>query len=180
MMRGSGIPWDLRVEDPYDNYGDLKFDVPVGFNGDCYDRYLVRLDEMRQSIFIILQCCQRLSSPEIERLPSAGFDYKLTPPPRAHMKFFMESLIHHFKYYTSGFSVPSGEVYRCVERPKGEFGVFLISDGTSRPYRCRIKAPGFSHLQALEELSRGHMLSDIVAIIGTMDLVFGEIDRLRS
>lgn len=178
MLRGSGIPWDIRVENPYDSYEDLSFDIPVGSHGDCYDRYLVRLEEMRQSTFIIMQCCQKLSNPALAGTPATGENHKFTPPPRAHMKFFMESLIHHFKYFTSGFAVPAGEVYQCVERPKGEFGVFLISNGTSRPYRCRIKAPGFRHLQALNELSKGHMLSDVVAVIGTMDLVFGEVDRL--
>lgn len=174
LLRASGLPWDLRRDAPYDCYDRLDFSIPVAARGDCYDRYLVRVAEMRQSLGIILQCVSFLSS-------NPGFvkvdDRKVSPPSRANMKFFMESLIHHFKLYTEGFSPEPGETYATVEAPKGEFGVFLVSDGSSRPYRCRIKAPGFLHLQALDELSRNHMLADLVTIIGTLDLVFGEIDR---
>lgn len=172
MLRGSGIAWDLRKSQPYDVYSKMKFKVPVGQNGDCYDRYLVRMEEMRESLKIIEQC--------LEQLPEGEFrttNRKVTPPPRAEMKISMEALIHHFKLYTEGYDVPAGETYTCVEAPKGEFGVHLISDGTNRPYRCYIRAPGFPHLQALEFMSKGHMLADLVANIGSMDIVFGEIDR---
>lgn len=176
MLRGSGVPWDLRLDSPYDCYPRLVFRVPVSREGDTYSRYLIRVLEMRESLFLVTQTAQYLlENPD-------GFvkadDRKVSPPSRGNMKFFMESLIHHFKYYSEGVRPPAGETYAAVEAPKGEFGVFLCSDGSSRPYRCRIKAPGFLHLQALDELSRGHMLADLVAIIGTMDLVFGEIDRL--
>lgn len=172
MLRGSGIAWDLRKSQPYDVYDRMKFKVPVGKNGDCYDRYLVRVDEMRESVKIIKQC--------IEQMPSGDFrtkDRKVAPPSRAEMKVSMEALIHHFKLYTEGYDVPAGETYTCVEAPKGEFGVHLISDGTNHPYRCYVRAPGFAHLQALEFMSKGHMLADVVANIGSMDIVFGEIDR---
>jgi len=175
MLRGSGLAWDLRRIVPYDVYDRLLFSVPVASRGDCYDRYLVRVAEMRQSLWIILQCSAFLSN---FVGPVQLQDGKVSPPSRANMKYFMEALIHHFKLYTEGFSIFPGETYVSVEAPKGEFGVFLCSDGSPRPYRCRIKAPGFLHLQALDELSRGHMLADLVTIIGTMDLVFGEIDRL--
>lgn len=172
MLRGSGIPWDLRRAQPYEVYSDLDFDIPIGKNGDCYDRYLVRMEEMRQSLRIILQCIEKMPSG-----PVVTQDPKIAPPKRALMKESMEALIHHFKLYTEGYHVPAGETYTAVEAPKGEFGVFLVSDGSNRPYRCKIRAPGFAHLQALEFLSKGHMLADVVAIIGSLDIVFGEIDR---
>lgn len=172
MLRSSGIPWDLRKAQPYDVYDVMEFDVPIGKNGDCYDRYLLRMEEMRQSLRIIKQA--------IEQMPGGPVkteDRKIAPPPRAEMKRSMEALIHHFKLYTEGYHVPEGEIYVPVEAPKGEFGVYLVSDGSNKPYRCRIKAPGFVHLQALDFMSKGHMLADVVAIIGSMDIVFGEIDR---
>jgi len=172
MLRGSSIPWDLRRNKPYEVYDLIDFAVPTGINGDCYDRYLIRVEEMRQSLRIIDQA--------LNSLPK-GFwrvdDHKLTPPSRAMMKFSMESLIHHFKLYTEGFIVPEGDTYVAVEAPKGEFGVFVSSDGSNRPYRCRIKAPGFLHLQGLDFMSRGHLIADLVTIIGTQDIVFGEVDR---
>jgi NADH:ubiquinone oxidoreductase subunit D len=162
----------LRKFHPYDAYNEIDFNIPVGRNGDCYDRYLVRIAEMRQSLLIILQC--------LDKIPT-GFvkvdDRKISPPSRALMKYSMESLIHHFKLYSEGFSVPRGETYTVVESPKGEFGVHLVSDGTNRPYRCRIRAPGFMHLQALDFMSKGHLLADVVTILGTQDIVFGEVDR---
>jgi NADH-quinone oxidoreductase subunit D len=177
MLRASGIPWDIRYESPYDWYDKLDFSIPIGTRGDCYERYLLRIFEMRQSLIIIEQCFQLLKN----SYPS-GFikvdDRKISPPSRAFMKFSMESLIHHFKLYTEGFSVSRGSCYAIVEAPKGEFGVFIVSDGSSKPYRCRIRSPGFFHLQALNSIANGCMLADLVAIIGTMDLVFGEIDRL--
>lgn len=173
MLRGSGIPWDLRKTRPYEIYDELKFRIPVGSKGDCYDRYLIRVEEMRQSVSIIEQC--------LNKMPSFGrykmSDHKITPPPRAVMKFDMHSLIHHFKLFSEGYSLPKGESYVAVEAPKGEFGVFLVSNGTNRPYRCRIRAPGFCHLQGLDFMSKNHMIADVVTIIGTQDIVFGEIDR---
>jgi len=172
MLRGSGIAWDLRKNQPYEIYDELDFEIPVGKNGDCYDRYLIRIHEMRQSLKIIEQCINKIPLGQIK-----SDDHKLMPPSRANMKYSMESLIHHFKLYSEGFSVPKGETYTCVEAPKGEFGVFLVSDNTNKPYRCHIKAPGFAHLQGLNLMSKGHMISDVVTIIGTQDIVFGEVDR---
>ena len=172
MLRGSGVPWDLRKSQPYDVYERMDFDVVVGKNGDSYDRYLVRVEEMRQSLKIIKQCVKEMPKGAIKTL-----DRKVAPPPRAEMKRSMEALIHHFKLYTEGYHVPKGETYTAVEAPKGEFGVYLISDGSNKPYRCRLRAPGFAHLQGLDFMCKGHMLADVVAIIGTQDIVFGEIDR---
>jgi NADH-quinone oxidoreductase subunit D len=172
MLRASNVAWDLRKAQPYDVYDRMEFDVPVGLTGDCYARYLVRMEEMRQSVKIIRQC--------IEQMPGGPVkvdDRKIAPPPRAEMKRTMESLIHHFKLYTEGYHVPEGETYTAVEAPKGEFAVYLVSDGSNKPYRCRIRAPGFAHLQGMDFMSKGHMLADAVAIIGSMDIVFGEIDR---
>ena len=172
MLRGSGIAWDLRKSNPYDVYNEMDFEVPVGKNGDCYDRYLVRVLEMYESIKIIKQC--------IEKMPQGAVktdDSKVTPPTRAKMKESMEAMIHHFKLYTEGYNVPPGETYKAVEAPKGEFGVYLYSIGNNRPYRCRIKAPGFAHLQGLDFMSKGHLMADVITIIGTLDIVFGEIDR---
>ncbi len=174
MLRGSGIEWDLRRKQPYAVYGQLDFDIPVGTNGDCYDRYLVRVEEMRQSNKIIKQCVQWLQQ---NPGPVIVADHKLTPPKREAMKDDMESLIHHFKLFTEGYCVPEGEVYSAVEHPKGEFGIYLISDGANKPYRLKVRAPGFAHLSAINEMVQGHMLSDVVAVIGTQDIVFGEIDR---
>lgn len=172
MLRGSGVSWDLRKNQPYEQYGSIDFDICVGNNGDCYDRYLIRIEEMRQSVRIIQQCLNCLPEGSVR-----VDDKKISPPSRKMMKNSMESLIHHFKLYSEGFSVGSGESYAGVEAPKGEFGVFLVSDGTNRPYRCKIKAPGLAHLQGLDLMSRGHMVADVVTIIGTQDIVFGEIDR---
>lgn len=172
MLRGSGFAWDLRKSQPYDVYGEMDFDIPIGKNGDCYDRYLLRVEEMYQSLRIIKQCIAKMPEGLIKTL-----DRKISPPPRAEMKHSMEALIHHFKLYTEGYHVPKGEIYAAVEAPKGEFGVFLVADGTNKPYRCRIKAPGFAHLQGLDFMSRGHMLADVVANIGSLDIVFGEVDR---
>lgn len=172
MLRGSGIVWDLRKNQPYEVYDKLDFDIPVGSKGDCYDRYLIRVNEMRQSLRIIDQC--------LNNMPEGLFktdDLKITNPSRDQLRNDMESLIHHFKYYSEGFPVPAGETYAAVEAPKGEFGVYLVSDGTNKPYRCKIKAPGFTHLQGLDFMSRGHMVADVVTIIGTQDIVFGEVDR---
>ena len=174
MLRASGIPWDLRRRQPYAMYEALEFDVPVGTNGDCYDRYLVRVEEMRQSTRILRQCTDWLRA---HPGPVMTDDRKVAPPPREEMKHDMEALIHHFKMFTEGFSLPAGEAYAAVEHPKGEFGVYLVSDGANKPYRLKIRAPGFPHLAALDELARGHMLADVVALIGTLDLVFGEVDR---
>ncbi len=174
MLRGSGIEWDLRKKQPYEVYDKLDFDIPVGSNGDCYDRYLVRIEEMRQSNEIIKQCVDWLRR---NPGPVALEDHKLNPPKRAVMKEDMEALIHHFKLFTEGFCIPEGETYAAVEAPKGEFGVYLISDGANKPYRLKIRAPGFVHLSALDEMARGHMIADVVAIIGTQDIVFGEVDR---
>ena len=172
MLRGSGVNWDIRKAHPYEVYDQVEFDIPVGKNGDCYDRYLIRVEEMRQSLRIIVQCLNQMPNGVIK-----SDDKKLTPPSRSHMKQSMESLIHHFKLYTEGFNVPAGETYTAIEAPKGEFGVFLVSDGTHKPYRCKIRAPGFAHLQALDFMSKHHMLADVVTIIGTQDIVFGEVDR---
>ncbi len=172
MLRGSNVPWDLRKSQPYEVYDELEFDVAVGKNGDCFDRYLLRIEEMKQSVHLIRQCLDKMPGGEV-----LNEDHKFTPPRRGDMKQSMESLIHHFKLYTEGVKVPEGDVYACVEAPKGEFGVFLVSDGTSKPYKCKIRAPGFAHLAAMDELSKGHQLADTVAILGSMDVVFGEIDR---
>ncbi|PJK29651.1 NADH-quinone oxidoreductase subunit D [Minwuia thermotolerans] len=172
MLRGSGVPWDLRKAQPYDGYENYDFDIPVGKTGDCFDRYLCRVEEMRQSLRIIRQVLENLPDG-----PHASVDRKVTPPKRADMKTSMEALIHHFKLYTEGFHVPEGEAYAAVEAPKGEFGVYLVSDGTNKPYKCKISAPGFRHLQATDFLSKGYLLADTVAIIGSLDIVFGEIDR---
>jgi NADH-quinone oxidoreductase subunit D len=172
MLRASGLAWDLRKAQPYMVYDRMKFAIPVGKNGDCYDRYLVRIEEMRQSVQIIKQCLS-----EMPGGPHCSTDRKIAPPPRAEMKRSMEALIHHFKLYTEGFHVPAGETYTAVEAPKGEFGVYLVSDGSNKPYRCKIRAPGFAHLQAMDFICRGHMLADSVAILGSMDIVFGEVDR---
>ncbi len=172
MLRATGLPWDLRKSQPYEIYDQLDFDIPIGKNGDCYDRYLVRVAEMRECLKIIHQCLDKM--PEG---PVMTDDRKVAPPPRAEMKQSMEAMIQHFKYYTEGIHVPAGEVYEAVEAPKGEFGVYLVSDGTNHPYRCKIRAPSYAFLQATDFLSRGHMLSDVVAIIGSLDVVFGEIDR---
>jgi len=172
MLRGSNVPWDLRKSQPYEVYPELDFDIPVGKHGDCYDRYLCRIEEMHQSASLMRQC--------IEKMPDGPFiadDHKVVPPSRGEMKSSMEALIHHFKLFTEGFNVPKGEVYTAVEAPKGEFGVYLVSDGGAMPYRCKIRAPGFAHLQALEFLTKGHMLADIPAVIGSLDIVFGEVDR---
>ena len=174
MLRGSGIEWDLRKKQPYEVYADLDFDIPVGVNGDCYDRYLVRMEEMRQSNRIIKQCIDWLRK---NPGPVITADHKVAPPSRESMKENMEELIHHFKLFTEGMHVPAGEAYAAVEHPKGEFGIYLVSDGANKPYRMKIRAPGFAHLAALDEMSRGHMIADVVAIIGTQDIVFGEIDR---
>ena len=172
MLRASGVKWDLRKEDNYEIYNKLDFDIPVGRKGDCYDRYYVRVQEMKESLKIILQC--------VESMPIGKVmveNNKITPPKRKIMKQSMESLIHHFKLYTEGYKVPEGETYTCVEAPKGEFGVYIVSDGTNKPYKCKIRAPGFAHLQAMDFCTKGHMLADMVAILGSMDIVFGEIDR---
>jgi NADH-quinone oxidoreductase subunit D len=174
MLRGSGVAWDLRRNQPYECYDELEFDIPLGINGDCYDRYLCRVEEMRQSIKIIRQCADMLRK-------TAGLvltdDHKVSPPRRGEMKRSMEALIHHFKLFSEGFHVPEGEVYAAVEAPKGEFGVYLVADGTNKPYRCKIRAPGFPHLAAMDWMNRGHMLADVSAILGSLDIVFGEIDR---
>lgn len=172
MLRASGVPWDLRKSQPYDCYADMDFDIPTGTTGDCYARYLVRVEEMRQSCKIMKQA--------IEKMPKGPVmvdDHKVTPPRRADMKNSMEALIHHFKLYTEGYHVPAGETYTAVEAPKGEFGVYLVSDGSNKPYRCHIRAPGFAHLSGMDFMSKGHMLADAVSVIGSLDIVFGEIDR---
>ena len=174
MLRGSGVEWDLRKKQPYEVYDQVDFDIPVGVNGDCYDRYLVRIEEFRQSNRIIRQCVDWLRK---NPGPVITDNHKVAPPPRVDMKQNMEELIHHFKLFTEGFHVPPGEAYAAVEHPKGEFGIYLVSDGANMPYRLKIRAPGFAHLAALDEMSRGHMIADVVAIIGTQDIVFGEIDR---
>ena len=176
MVRGSGAPWDLRKAQPYECYEEMEFDIPVGKNGDCYDRYVIRMEEMRQSVKIMKQACEKLNSAGGEG-PVKTDDGKVAPPRRAEMKKSMEALIHHFKLYTEGYKVPAGEVYAAVEAPKGEFGVYLVSDGTNKPYRVKLRAPGFAHLQAMDFLCRKHMLADISAILGSIDIVFGEVDR---
>jgi len=172
MVRGSGMAWDLRRAQPYETYSELDFKIPVGKNGDCYDRYLCRVEEMRESVRIMKQCIEMMQPGPVHSL-----DGKIVPPSRGEMKRSMEALIHHFKLYTEGYHVPAGEVYAAVEAPKGEFGVFLVSDGTNRPYKCKIRAPGFAHLQAMDHLCKGHMLADVSAILGSLDIVFGEVDR---
>ncbi|WP_343358335.1 NADH-quinone oxidoreductase subunit D [Bartonella schoenbuchensis] len=176
MIRGAGVPWDLRKSQPYECYNEMEFDIPVGKNSDCYDRYLIRMEEMRQSARIMRQCVNRLLSTE-RKGPVSNLDHKIVPPKRNEMKNSMEALIHHFKLYTEGFHTPPGEVYVAVEAPKGEFGVYLVSDGTNKPYRVKLRAPGFAHLQAMDFLTRGHMLADATAILGSIDIVFGEVDR---
>lgn len=172
MLRGSDVAWDLRKSQPYEVYDKLDFRIPVGKNGDCYDRYLVRMEEMRESLKIVRQCLDKMPKGDIK-----SQNFKFSPPKREDMKNNMESLIHHFKYFTEGFHVPAGEVYTAIEAPKGELGVYLVSDGSNKPYRCKVRAPGFTHLQAMEFMTKGHMLADVVSVIGTMDIVFGEIDR---
>ncbi len=172
MLRGSGVAWDLRRSQPYDCYNDLQFKIPVGKNGDCYDRYLCRIEEMRESVKIIKQCLQNLP-----KGPIKTNDGKISPPPKKEIKESMEALIHHFKLFTEGYRVENDEIYMAVEAPKGEFGVYLISDGSSKPYKCKIRAPGFTHLQAMDYLIKGHMLADVPAVLGSMDIVFGEVDR---
>jgi NADH-quinone oxidoreductase subunit D len=176
MVRASGASWDLRKAQPYECYPEFDFDIPVGRNGDCYDRYLVRMEEMHQSVRIMKQCVDMLYRPDGQG-PYTAQDHKVVPPRRAEMKHSMEALIEHFKLYTEGHHVPAGEIYAAVEAPKGEFGVYLVSDGTNKPYKCKIRAPSYAHLAALDFLSRGHMLADVAAIIGSLDIVFGEIDR---
>jgi NADH-quinone oxidoreductase subunit D len=174
MLRGSGVEWDLRKKQPYEVYADMDFDIPVGVNGDCYDRYLVRMEEFRQSNKIIQQCIKWLRA---NPGPVITTDNKVAPPDREGMKTNMEDMIHHFKLFTEGFHVPAGEAYAAVEHPKGEFGIYMVSDGANKPYRLKIRAPGFAHISAMDEMTRGHMIADLVAIIGTQDIVFGEIDR---
>ena len=174
MLRGSGVEWDIRKNEPYSVYEKLEFDIPVGVTGDCYDRYLVRMEELRQSTRIISQCVKWLKA---NPGPVMSDDHKVAPPKRGNMKDDMESMIHHFKLFTEGYCLPEGEVYSAVEHPKGEFGIYLVSDGANKPYRIKIRAPGFSHLASMDEMSKGHMLSDVVTIIGTQDIVFGEVDR---
>jgi NADH-quinone oxidoreductase subunit D len=172
MLRSTGVAWDLRRAQPYECYSDLEFQIPVGKNGDCYDRYVMRVEEMRQSNDIMKQCLDKMPAG-----PVSSMDHKIVPPKRGEMKRSMEALIHHFKLFTEGYHVPAGEVYAAIEAPKGEFGVYLVSDGTNKPYRCKIRPPSYAHLQAIDHLSRGHMLADVSAVIGSLDIVFGEIDR---
>ena len=172
MLRGSGIPWDLRKMQPYEVYDKIPFNIPVGSNGDCYDRYLIRIQEMRQSLRIMNFCINNMPTGLVKQ-----DDKKIVPPSRGEMKNSMEALIHHFKYYTQGFDVPKSRTYTAIEAPKGEFATYLVSNGTNRPYRCKIRAPGFTHLQGLPFMSKGHMIADVVTIIGTQDIVFGEVDR---
>ena len=172
MLRGSGISWDLRKSQPYECYQNFNFKIPIGKNGDCYDRYLCRIEEMKQSVEIIKDCIDKMPSGPVKNV-----DGKITPPPKEDLKRSMEAVIHHFKLFSEGFRVPEGEIYAAVEAPKGEFGVYLISDGSHKPYKCKIRAPGFSHLQAMDYLMKGHMLADVPAVLGSMDLVFGEVDR---
>jgi NADH-quinone oxidoreductase subunit D len=176
MVRGSGAAWDLRKAQPYECYAEMDFDIPIGKNGDCYDRYCIRMEEMRQSVRIMKQCIQKLRAADGQG-PVVVADNKIAPPRRGEMKRSMEALIHHFKLYTEGVRVPAGEVYAAVEAPKGEFGVYLVSDGTNKPYKCKIRAPGFAHLQAMDFICRGHLLADVSAILGSLDIVFGEVDR---
>ena len=176
MVRGSGAAWDLRRAQPYECYSDLEFDIPVGKNGDCYDRYLIRMQEMRESVKIMKQCVDLLSGKH--RIgPVSSLDGKVVPPKRGEMKRSIEALIHHFKPYTEGYHVPAGEVYAAVEAPKGEFGVYVVADGSNKPYRCKIRAPGYAHLQAMDFLCKGHQLADVTAVLGSLDIVFGEVDR---
>ena len=172
MLRGSGVAWDLRKSQPYECYRDFDFKIPIGKNGDCFDRYLCRMEEMRESVKIIKECIKKMPTG-----PVKSIDGKITPPKRSNLKNSMESLIHHFKLFSEGFRVPKGEIYTAVEAPKGEFGVYLISDGSNKPYKCKIRAPGFSHLQAMDYLLKGHMLADVPAVLGSLDIVFGEVDR---
>ena len=172
MLRGSGIAWDLRKSQPYECYQDFNFKIPIGKNGDCYDRYLCRMEEMRESIKIIKDCIKKMPSG-----PVKSIDGKITPPKKKDLKNSMEALIHHFKLFSEGYRVPKGEIYTAVEAPKGEFGVYLVADGSNKPYKCKIRAPGFSHLQAMDYLLRGHMLADVPAVLGSLDIVFGEVDR---
>ena len=172
MIRGSGVAWDLRKSQPYECYQDFNFKIPIGKNGDCYDRYLCRMEEMRESVKIIKDCIKKMPTG-----PVKSIDGKITPPKREDLKNSMEALIHHFKLFSEGFRVPKGEIYTAVEAPKGEFGVYLIADGSNRPYKCKIRAPGFSHLQAMDYLLKGHMLADVPAVLGSLDIVFGEVDR---
>jgi NADH-quinone oxidoreductase subunit D len=174
MLRGSGVEWDLRKKQPYEVYDRMQFDIPVGVNGDCYDRYLVRIEEMRQANRIVKQCIEWLRK---NPGPVITDNHKVAPPSRLEMKTNMEELIHHFKLFTEGMHVPEGEAYAAVEHPKGEFGIYMVSDGANKPYRVKIRAPGFPHLAAIDEMAKGHMIADVVAIIGTQDIVFGEIDR---
>ncbi|MFY8113087.1 MAG: NADH-quinone oxidoreductase subunit D [Rhabdaerophilum sp.] len=176
MVRGSGAAWDLRRSMPYECYSEMEFDIPIGKNGDNYDRYCIRMEEMRQSIRIMKQCIAKLRGPD-GKTAISSLDGKIVPPKRGEMKRSMEALIHHFKLYTEGYHVPAGEVYAAVEAPKGEFGVYLVADGTNKPYRCKLKAPGFAHLSAMDFLCKGHMLADVSAILGSLDIVFGEVDR---
>jgi NADH-quinone oxidoreductase subunit D len=176
MVRGSGAAWDLRKSQPYECYAEMDFDIPIGKNGDCYDRYCIRMEEMRQSVHIMRQCIEKLRAPDGQG-PVSVVDNKIVPPKRGEMKKSMEALIHHFKLYTEGYHVPAGEVYAAVEAPKGEFGVYLVADGTNKPYKCKIRAPGFAHLQAMDFMCRHHMLADVSAILGSLDIVFGEVDR---
>jgi NADH-quinone oxidoreductase subunit D len=176
MVRGSGAAWDLRKSQPYECYNEMEFDIPIGKNGDCYDRYLIRMQEMRESVKIMKQCVELLSGKERVG-PVSSKDGKVVPPKRGEMKRSMEALIHHFKLYTEGYRVPEGEIYAAVEAPKGEFGVYLVSDGTNKPYRAKLRAPGFAHLQAMDHICRGHMLADVSAVLGSLDIVFGEVDR---
>jgi NADH-quinone oxidoreductase subunit D len=176
MVRGSGAAWDLRKSQPYECYAEMDFDVPIGKNGDCYDRYLIRMEEMRQSVRIMKQCIAKMRAADGQG-PVAVEDHKVFPPRRGEMKRSMEALIHHFKLYTEGFRVPEGEIYAAVEAPKGEFGVYLVSDGTNKPYKCKIRAPGFAHLQSMDFMCKGHLLADVSAILGSLDIVFGEVDR---
>ena len=172
MLRGSGVAWDLRKSQPYECYKNLDFKIPIGKNGDCYDRYLCRIEEMRESVKIIKQCLKQIPSGPVKTI-----DNKISPPKKSELKQSMEALIHHFKLFTEGYRVTKGEVYCAVEAPKGEFGVYLISDGSNKPYRCKIRAPGFSHLQAMDHIVKGHMLADVPAVLGSLDIVFGEVDR---
>jgi NADH dehydrogenase (ubiquinone) Fe-S protein 2 len=172
MLRGSGVPWDLRKSQPYDIYSELDFEIPVGTNGDCYDRYLIRVREMRESLNIVNQCLNKIPEGAVK-----VDNFKISVPSKSNIKQSMESLIHHFKLFTEGYNVPAGETYTAIEAPKGEFGIFLVSNGSSNPYRCRIRAPGFFHLGGLDKMSRGHLIADVVTIIGTQDIVFGEVDR---
>jgi NADH-quinone oxidoreductase subunit D len=176
MVRGSGAAWDLRRNQPYECYSEMEFDIPVGKNKDNYDRYLIRMEEMRQSVRIMKQCIAKMRLPD-GKGAVASTDGKVVPPKRGEMKRSMEALIHHFKLYTEGYRVPAGEVYCAVEAPKGEFGVYLVSDGSNKPYRCKLRAPGYAHLQAMDFMCRGHLLADVSAVLGSLDIVFGEVDR---